>query len=59
MRRHRSLPSLQSFVGKVLESHPGAVEGGGLFGVAHPPLNVVEAEEFALFGFGALGLDCF
>ena len=32
-------------VGKRLKAHPGAVERGGLLGVAHPPLDMVELQE--------------
>ena len=39
-----------------LEAEPGAVVGGGLLGVAHPPLHVVELEEPPAVGLGALVL---
>jgi len=38
----------------MLEPEPGTIVGGGLLGVAHPPLDVVEVKELALLGFGTL-----
>ncbi len=45
VRRHLPLPGLQPAVGQVVEAHPGTVVLRRLPGVAHPPLDMVEAQE--------------
>ena len=41
-------------VGEGLEAKPGAVVGGGLLGIAHPPLDVIKLEESPSLRLGTL-----
>ena len=47
-------PGLQALVGERLEPELDAIEGGGLAGVADPPLDVVELQELAFLRLGTL-----
>ena len=52
------LSGLEASVGERLEAQPGAVVGGGLLGVAHPPLDVVKLQELAAIGLRTLQAIC-
>ena len=54
MAGHPPGPGLQALVGERLEPELDAIEGGGLAGVADPPLDVVELQELAFLRFGSL-----
>ena len=51
---HPPGPGLQALVGERLEPELDAIEGGGLAGVADPPLDVVELQELAFLRLGTL-----
>ena len=54
MRGDSPRPGLETSIRVMFEPEPGAVVGRGLLGVAHPPFDVIEVQEFPLLGFGTL-----
>ena len=51
---HAPLPCLQALVGHRLKAQPSTVVGGGLLGIAHPPLDMVEVQKLSFFRLGPL-----
>ena len=51
MAGHVSVASLETLVGKGFEPHPSTVVGGCLFGVAHPPFDMVKVQKLPSLRF--------
>ena len=49
MRGNFSRSGLETSISEMLEPEPGAVVRCILLGIAHPPLDVVESQEFSFF----------